>query len=234
MENRNYKVNRDNIYVGEVVRTDSIYRYNGDTDFFRTKPGMLNTGSWFSYRSMLFVPNEELLSNDLLYQSPNYPILNVTDDNICLSLGEKSIVIKDACNLAALLEYFGYNRELTFEDILKIRNTFFTGRFAKDNCELFGRKETMAEDVTFYAYGKEVTDPKELEKRRRQFRAEQQSGHRSFSGVSEHVLPGEYWDVLDDRGDNSLIDAIEWHEKMNAFKPHKEEGLVKKLKPIRR
>lgn len=154
MENRNYKVNRDNIYVGEVVRTDSIYRYNGDTDFFRTKPVMLDTGSWFSYRSMLFVPNEELLSNDLLYQSPNYPILNVTDDNICLSLGEKSIVIKDACNLAALLEYFGYNRELTFEDILKIRNTFFTGRFAKDNCELFGWKETMAEDVTFYAYGK--------------------------------------------------------------------------------
>ena len=110
MENRNYKVNRDNIYVGEVVRTDSIYRYNGDTDFFRTKPGMLDTGSWFSYRSMLFVLNEELLSNDLLYQSPNYPILNVTDDNTCLSLGEKSIVIKDACNLAALLEYFGYNR----------------------------------------------------------------------------------------------------------------------------
>ncbi len=48
MENRNYKVNRDNIYVGEVVRTDSIYRYNEDTAFFRTKPGMLDTGSWFS------------------------------------------------------------------------------------------------------------------------------------------------------------------------------------------
>ena len=229
MENRKYKVSRDNIYVGEVVKTDEIYRYEGDSDFFRTKPGQLKTGSWFSYRSMLFVPNEEKLSNDLLYRSPSYPILNVTDDEICLGLGEKSIVIKDACNLAALLEYFGYNKDLTFEDIMRIRKTFFTGRFAKDNCELFGWKETMAEDVTFYTYGKKVTDPKELERRKKQFRAEQAAGHRSFSGVSESVLPREYWDVLDDRGDHTLMEAIEWHEKMNAFAPHKQERAVKKL-----
>ena len=141
---------RDNIYVGEVVRTDSIYRYEGDDNFFRTKPGQLSTGSWKSYRSMLFVPNENKLSNDLLYRSPNYPILNVTDDETCLNLRENSIVIKDACNLAALLEYFGYKKDLTFEDIMKIRKIFFTGRFAKDHCQLFGCRETMAEDVTFY------------------------------------------------------------------------------------
>ena len=105
MENRKYKVCRDNIYVGEVVRTDAIFRYEGDSDFLCTKPGQLDIESWFSYRSMLFVPNEEKLSNDLLYKSPNYPILNITDDEICLGLREKSIVIKDACNLAILLEY---------------------------------------------------------------------------------------------------------------------------------
>ena len=59
---------------------------------------------------MLFVPNEDKLSNDLLYKTPNYPILNVTDDETCLNLGEKSIVVKDAYNLAALLEYFGYKK----------------------------------------------------------------------------------------------------------------------------
>lgn len=235
MENRNYKICRDDIYVGFVVRTSNIYRFEGEKNSFGYyKSGMLYTDNWFPYRSMLFVPNEERLSNDLLYQSPNYPILNITDNNICLGLGENSIVIKDACNLAALLEYFGYNKDLTFEDILKIRKTFFTGRFAKDNCELFGYKETMAEDVTFFAYGKEVTDPKEVEKKRRQFRAEQQAGHRSFYGIFEHVLPSEYWDVLDYRGDKSLIEAIKWHEKIDAFKPNKEEGPVKKLKPIRR
>jgi len=52
----------------------------------------------------LFVPNEEKESNDLLYRSPSYPILNITDDDTCLNLGEKSIVIKDATNLAELLE----------------------------------------------------------------------------------------------------------------------------------
>lgn len=229
MENRNYKVSRDNIYVGEVVKTDSIYRYEGDMNLFCTKPGQLCTDSWISYRSMLFVPNEEKLSNDLLYLSPSYPILNVTDDETCLGLGEKSIVIKDACNLSALLEYFGYNKDLNYEDIMRIRKMFFTGRFARDNCELFGWKEIMAEDLTFYDYGKEVTDSRELERRRRQFRAEQAAGHRSFVGIPESVLPREYWDVLDDRGDNTLIDAIQWHEKMNAFTPHKQEGPIKKL-----
>lgn len=229
MENKNYKVCRDNIYVGEVVRANEIYRYEGDTDLFHTKPDRLEINSWFSYRSMLFVPNEQKLSNDLLYRSPSYPILNITDDNTCLSLGKGSIVIKDACNLAVLLEYFGYSKELTFEDIVRIRKAFFTGRFAKDNCELFGWKEFMAEDVKFYAYGKEVTDPKELEKLRKKFRAEQQAGHRSFSGISESVLPREYFRVLDDRGDNTLMDAIQWHKKMNAFTPSKVEGPVKKL-----
>ncbi len=229
MENRKYKISRDNIYVGEVVRTDRIYRYEVDSDFFRTKSGQLDTWSWFYYRSMLFVPNEEKLSNDLLYKSPSYPILNLTDDDTCLSLGEKSIVIKDACNLAELLEYFGYNKDLTFEDIMRIRKTFFTGRFAKDHCELFGWKETKPKDWTYYKNGVEITDPKELKRRIAQERKSQQAGHRCFTGISESVLPREYWDVLDKMGDNDLIYAFEWHEKMNAFAPHKQEGPIKKL-----
>ncbi len=114
---------------------------------------------------------------------------------------------------------------------MKIRKTFFTGRFAKDNCQLFGWKEIMAEDVTFYTNGEEVTNPRELECRRRQFRAEQQTGHRMFSGVSESPLPREYWDVLDKRGNNSLTDVIRgFDEKIDTFTPHKEEGPVKRLK----
>lgn len=229
MENRKYEVNRNDIHVGQVVRTDRIFRYEEDTDFGSIKPGQLDTGSWFPYRSMLFVPNEEKLSNDLLYQSPSYPILNVTNDRTCLNLGGKSIVIKDACNLAALLEYFGYNQNLTYEDIIKIRKTFFTGRFAQDNCELFGWKECQPEDWTYYKNGDKVTDPKELKRRIAQAKRAQQAGHRSFFGISESVLPREYWNVLDKMGDNTLINAIEWHEKINAFAPNKQEGPIKKL-----
>ena len=221
MKNIKYKVSRDNIYVGKVVRTDKIYRNKHD---------QLDTGSWLAYRSMLFVPNEEKLSNDLLYRSPNYPILNITDDKTCLNLSKKSMVIKDACNLAVLLEYFGYNKDLTFEDIMRIRNTFFTGRFAMDNCELFGWEEAKPENFIYYRNGVEITDSKELNKIISQERKSQQAGHRLFSGVSESVLPREYMDVLDEMGDNDLMNAIKWHEKMNAFAPCKQEGPVRKLK----
>jgi len=230
MKTRNYVVKRDNIYVGEVVRTSSVYRYEGKRDFFGIKSGQLTTDCWTSYRSMLFVPDEHRLSNDLLYRTPSYPILNVTDDNTCLNLGKRSILIKDACNLAELLKYFGYQEDLTYEDIMKIRKTFFTGRFAKDNCQLFGWKEIMAEDVKFYVGDEEVTNPRDLENRRRKFREEQQAGHRMFYGVSESPLPREYWDVLDERGNNTLNDMIvHWAEKMNAFRPPIKEGRIKKL-----
>ena len=121
MKNRNYKVCRDNIYVGKVIKNDVVYRYDGYVNSGHTKPGQLTTGIYRSYRSMLFIPNEGKLANDLLYQSPTYPILNITDDNTCLGL-ENSIIIHDACNLATLLKYFKYEEELIYQDILSIRN----------------------------------------------------------------------------------------------------------------
>lgn len=233
MENKKYLVCRDNIYVGEVVKAYNINRYEVDVDLLEKKSRQLDTDFWVSYRSMLFVTTDNRLSNDLLYNSPNYPILNVTDDDFCLNLEKNSIVIRNACNLAILLQYFGYKEELTYEDIMKIRKIFFTGRFAKDYCELFGYRETMAEDLTFYNNGQVVTNTKELEKLRRKFRRDQQLGHRSFSGVSEGSLPREYFRILDDRGDNSLMDVINgFDERINAFKPHKQENLVRKLKRV--
>ena len=41
---------------------------------------------------------------------------------------------------------FGYDKILTFEDIMRIRKTFLTGIFAEVNCELFGWKEDKPED----------------------------------------------------------------------------------------
>ena len=227
MENKNYIVSRDNIYGGKIISTDSIYRFEGESPFH--EQGHLYVSIWRDYRSTLFVLNENNLSNDLLYNSPNYPILNVTDDETCLSLTGRNIVIDDAISLAPILEYFGYKKDLTYEDVIAIRKKFFKGRFAKDNCKLFGYKETIAEDVTFYTNGEEVTNPKELERLRKQFRAEQKAGHRMFSKIGDGPLPREYFHALDDLGDNTLIDAIQWHKKMNAFAPPKQEGPIKKL-----
>ncbi len=230
MKNKKYIVSRDNIYVGEVIRAYEIYRYEGPGDLFETKPGELTTSCWDSYRSMLFTLDSDMKSNDLLYKTKAYPILNITNDNLCLSLKEE-IVIQRACNLALLLEYFNYKKDLTYEDIITIRNTFFNGRFAKDNCELFGWKEIKPEDLTYYKNGVKINDLKELKKRIEQERRLQQAGYRLFNRISEHQLPRYYWDILDDLGDlvppNPLL---EFEENTNAFIPNKKEVYVKKLR----
>lgn len=225
MENRKYVVCRDNIYVGELVNTDRIVRYEGDQNFFNTRPGQLTMGGgYYSYRSMLFVPDEKSYSNDLLYNTPDYPVLNVTSDETCLNLGENSTVITDACNLGALLEYFGFGKELTYEEIMTIRKTFFTGRFAKDHCRLFGWREISAEDVTFLSGEKIVTDPRELERRRNEYRRKQRAGYRSFEYIGGGELPREYYDILDARGKT-------WKRtpKNDPFAPSKKEGKIRKL-----
>ncbi len=224
MENRKYVVCRDDIYVGELVRTNKIYRYTGDCDFFGTKPGQLTTCVWKSFRSMLFVPNENKLSNDLLYNTSNYPILNVTDDETCLNLGRKSIVVNEAYNLAVLLEYFGYKKDLTYEDIMKIRRTFFTGRFGKDNSKLFGMEEFIPS-----RFMPNITDP---DKRYKLYKKSVRLGsERQFGSISTNELPRELMNILDERGNHSLMDVIyDFDEKIDAFTPHQEEGPVKRLK----
>lgn len=229
MENRKYVVNRDEIYVGEVVRAEGVYCFGGDNDFFGVKAGQLHPYGCYNYRSILFVPDEDGFSNDLLYRSPCYPILNVTDNKTCLDLGKNSIVIAGAYSMGPLLQYFDYKKDLSYKDILKIRKIFFTSNFAKDNCELFGWKETMAEDVTFYKNGGKVEEPRQLEKLRKDYRKNQRAGCRSFVLTGDGPLDEEYWHVLDDRADNTLLEAIQWRERMNAFVPHASEGKIKKL-----
>ncbi len=207
MKNRNYVVCRDNIYVGEVVKAFRIYRYEGESIFFGTKPGQLNVNFGRPYRSMLFTLDESKRANDLLYQSPNYPILNLTADETCLS-SKNGIVINKVCSLGLLLEYYGYEKDLKWEDIIKIRETFFTGRFAKDHCELFGWKEVIT--------------------------GNSKSG-RIFSSLKKAVFPEDYWDLLDDRGDKTLMDLAGYSDDgMGVFTPNQEEGPIKKLTMLKK
>lgn len=230
MENRKYVIKRNAIHVGEVIRSDRIYRYEGKKESITCHPGQLAASSYYSYRSMLFVPDENGLSNDLLYRTPAYPILNITDDETCLNLGN-GIVIKGAYCLAPLLEYFGYKEELYYEDVKRIRKTFFNGSFAKDNCKLFGYKETQPEDYIYFKNGIPINDPVELQRCIANTRLGQKMGYREFSRISNGVLPEDYFHMLDARGDNSLRDVLEDETlNMNAFAPHKEEGQIRRLR----
>lgn len=132
MENRGYIVSRSDIYVGALVKTNMIYRYEGIHPFSQLS-GKLYCGSYEVLRSMLFILDDEKRSNDLLYKSPSYPILNFTDDQVCLTLKEESKVLIESVSLADLLSYFGYASLLTYDDILVIRKIFFSGTFIEDH-----------------------------------------------------------------------------------------------------
>ncbi len=230
MQDKNYTVKRKDIYVGELVRTSYINgAYENDDEH-----DCLTVSEWFPIRSMLFVPDEKNWSNDLLYQSPNYPILNMTDNDTCLNLGHKALIIKDACGLEPLLEYFGYPEKLTYKDIIKIRKTFFTGKFAREHCELFGYKEMQPEDATYYTGNfEEVTDLVKLKLLIMKEKMAQLQGHRQFGCLGgKYPLPRYYFDLLDQKmGDKTLLEFLRNPiGKVNAFVPVRNEGPVRKLR----
>lgn len=230
MRNKQYTVKRDNIYVGRVISTSSIYELADNK---------IEPGGYRDLRTMLFVKDPYGFASDLLYNSPNYPILSMTDNEKVLghhnSLNDLAIdnqfYIYDTCSLSELLKYFGYGEELTYEDIKEIRKRFFNGKFAKDNCELFGWKETMAEDLTFYDGDKKITDPEIIKKYQKEYRFEQKLGRRSFTSNGSAKLNREYFDKIDDiYGNNSIIDIIDgWGLKINEFKPSRLENRIKRL-----
>lgn len=219
MKNKRYVVCRDDIYVGEVIkiRSNKMYRNDGKEDFFYTKPGQLFPSAYRNCRSMLFVPNESGFSDDLLYKSPNYPILNITNDDICLNLSENSVIVTDAYNLSVLLKYFGYKKDLTIEDIIKIRKTFFTGRFGMDNSRLFGMEEFIPD-----CFQPNITDPNERYKLYKN--SVNLGSERQFGSIPTNVLPRELMGLLDERGKGEYGHVFD-----DSFKPSREEGKVKRL-----
>lgn len=230
MENRKYKVCRDNVYVGQVIRTSCVYQKRV-MRASKEKNGILDVDRWRGYRSILFTLNEDNLADDLLYNSPNYPILNISDNEKCTDFNNRIILVKDAYNLSELLRYFNYNKELTYEDIIRIRKTFFSGKFVYDNCELFGYRESNPKDWTYYKHGVKVTDPEKIKKCIRHYKKEQLLGHRSFSIIDENILSRECFDILEERKDSTVIEFLSYEdEKLDAFAPHKHEGKIKKLR----
>lgn len=213
MEKKDYVVFIDSIYVGEVVRSRRIYQ----------EKGKLNITSWEPYRSILFMPDRLKLCDDLLYNSPHYPILNLTDNSTCINLPDDSVIIKGAYNLGDLLRYFGYWDAVTYKDILRIKKRFFTGRFAMDNPKLFGMREFIPDD-----FKPDLDENKRYEKYKETLTLDSE---RNFSLVDKGPLPYELFHILDERGNHSISEVVNMeYRHIDAFKPHKSEGKIKKLK----
>ena len=86
-------------------------------------------------RGMLFNIDENGLSNDLIYNSPKYPIVGI-EPKISL---ESEFIIKDNIELEELLKYLKYNEYLTQKDLYKIFRMFIqNNRWLGRHMELFG------------------------------------------------------------------------------------------------
>lgn len=117
------KVYRDEIYLGEVIKDIPTVTHKDEESRIylpRKLDGQLSPNIYIPYRNILFAPNEEELAFDLGYNSPNYPILNMTDDEICLNLQEESILIHNIYNLGMLLQRMNFEDILNFQDIQKV------------------------------------------------------------------------------------------------------------------
>lgn len=107
MKNKNYAININNIYLGKVARINRIFVDNKAINKYKV------------YRSIIFTPNKNNQSQDLLYDTPNYPIINIST-NEAMKLNDNTLVVIEAFSLKELLKYYNYNDILTINDIKKI------------------------------------------------------------------------------------------------------------------
>ena len=161
MKNRKYEVDRNNIYVGKVVR--EFYK---DTPIYSDDKERIHTDLVASevLRSIIFTVNDDGLSSDLLYNSPSYHIDTITEqaptyESVDKEGADKSrIFIVGLYNLGKLLEFCNFNKNLTYDDIEIIRWTFFSKRFLQRNANLFGR-EYVKDNLNGHRYETILTSP---------------------------------------------------------------------------
>ena len=257
MENRNYKVDRNNIYVGDVIvieddrmrvtkapkpfmdgsTLEEAYeaykewaQLNSNRTYLLKRMNFENLGpdeewSRIDYyrvsrciprlRSMLFTLDENNHANDLLYDSPHYPIFDISPDEDCLK--SPICIGHNTYELRELLKYDGFSEELGYEDILRIRNTYFTCDYALNNCEFFGVRETGPHETGLFCY-------------------DSKANYRTFNDYMDVYIEGAqfpytYFFML-----VYNKDYYDYHSKcvIDMFKPRDEEGPIKSLGTITR
>lgn len=210
----NYKIDRKNIFVGEVAKIKNLKVFDNISNY--KKFLVINKGNYEPLRTILFAKNEDKKAKDLLYDSENYPILGISN---LKDVKANDIIITNIYNLELLLEFYGFNKEITLDDAREIRRKFFSGNFAINNSKLFGYKECESEISDIFikkVYNSETPTAKKR--------------GRTFIKIGECYLPEIYFYAINKLENNSLIDVIlKKEKKVNSFKPEKEEGNVRKL-----
>ena len=218
MKNRNYRVCRDDIYVGEVTKVSRLDRCTESIPLYRVKSGDLVSNRVRFYRNMFFVPTEDKLPTDLMYDSPSYPILNMTDNEKCLSV-EDGIVIEKSYNLGNLLEFLGYRKELSYRDVARLQALFSMGKCA------ISEAERVLSQSAFYSI-LEVQRKIEL---LRKFKIAVDNNRSLLDNINEGLNLSEETDCLEQELDEVVFDALALYGYSDNFTPSLEEGHITKL-----
>lgn len=205
MINKMYRISRDDIYVGQVVKGEGLVRNHLDHDYLGIKAGELGVIQPRALRSILFSPSRENFAVDLLYDSPLYPVLNMTNDEVCMAYYKDSILVDRAVNLGEILAYYKFEQNLVFEEVQQIRRAFFGGGFA----QLYEKDF----DITGKEYGR----------------------HTASRADYKYLLSQDDYLAVRDLSDAPLPEVfLNPSLKADAFKPERKvEGKIKTLKKLR-
>ena len=234
MKDRNYRVNIRNIYVGIVQNIDlskltichdfpyinfdnneeelrrhlqnKAYLFRKGKDFIDYEMGWpIDFG-----RSMLFTLDGNNHADDLLYDSPHYPVFNISPNEDCLS--SSISVVDDAFELYEVLKFLGYPEEIGYEEVLNLRKTLFSCDYVMNHCKEFGIIETAPERTAYDGY-------------------DSKGNYRTFNDeIEEFSLPRCHFDgIMMCKDHYSPVKGV-----IDSFKPCDEEGIVKSLGTITR
>ncbi len=131
MSEISWPIKRNEIYYGHIIKTDG-------RDILKQRSILFQTSSHFS--------TYETLSDavDLNYDSPNY-VMQYLNTNKKKNKKDSIGFYYNCRKLSYLLQYFGFNELLEKKDYIDVMRYLFNGKFAYENCSLFGyaRKEPL-------------------------------------------------------------------------------------------
>ena len=143
MENNNYVVDRSSINFGGLVENKDEIHNLGDVG------NSYYPSIYKVYRPILFRLDENNCANDLLNNTPNYPVLGHLPIHV---FQKNKVMVIDSFCLGDLLKYFGYSELLDLSDVISIRNEIFTYKFLYENSSLFGYERIVPDTLTPYDY----------------------------------------------------------------------------------
>lgn len=207
MENEK-NLSRENLYYGKVIlynhKEDSLkkerailFSYSDETepiyDLF------YETSKYFTVATQDCKFGWELLKTRSIFEKGRFDGSGFEKNDL------ESILVYYQTKLNTLLEYFGFPEKMAAQDCKDMYKNLFNGKFAYENCALFGYQKKPA---LIWKNGLQVAREQKLDK----------YSMSSYDLVNENELT-HYFEILN---------QIDYHDPEACFLPFEEEGQIRK------